>query len=211
MFEMLSEKGDPLGGAPGPPMQCRPTLNKTFFVIIVLISAVSAIAQTPPQVFQPPTPPPDKFDWIQLKSGEWLKGELIALYEDALEFESDELDKLTFDWDDVRQVRTGRTVQVRFKNSLQIGRLVIDGTSVQVVGTTTQQFQRAEIVSITPGEPKESSYWSGNVTLGFNLREGNSQQIEANTLASLRRRTVRSRVLLDYAGNYNLSLIHISE
>ena len=24
----------------------------------------------------PPPPPPDKFDWIQLTSGEWLKGEL---------------------------------------------------------------------------------------------------------------------------------------
>ena len=183
-------------------------------MVAILFCAMSAMAQTqtptptptPAQTpFQPPPPPPDKFDWIQLKSGEWLKGELIALYEDALEFESDELDKLTFDWDDVRQVRTGRTVQVRFKNSLQIGRLVIDGTSVQVVGTTTQQFQRAEIVSITPGEPKESSYWSGNVTLGFNLREGNSEQIEANTLASVRRRTVKSRLLLDYAGNYNIT------
>ena len=26
---------------------------------------------------------PDKFDWIQLTSGEWLKGELIALYDDC--------------------------------------------------------------------------------------------------------------------------------
>ena len=26
------------------------------------------------------SPPPDKFDWIQLTSDEWLKGEFIALY-----------------------------------------------------------------------------------------------------------------------------------
>ena len=24
----------------------------------------------------PPPPPPDEFDWIQLNSGEWLKGEI---------------------------------------------------------------------------------------------------------------------------------------
>ena len=180
--------------------------NKLFLVIAILLCAVSALAQTPPPVFQPPTPPPDKFDWIQLKSGEWLKGELIALYEDSLAFDSDELDKLTLDWDDVRQVRTGRIMQVRIENRPPlIGRLVIDGTTVQIVGDTTQQFNRSELVSITPGERKERSYWSGNVTLGFNLREGNSEQIEANMLAGIRRRTVTSRVIFDYAGNYNIT------
>ena len=59
---------------------------------------------------------PDAFDWIQLTSGEWLKGELIAMYDGSLEFDSDELDNLTLDWDDVRQVRTRRVVQVRFRD-----------------------------------------------------------------------------------------------
>jgi len=145
------------------------------------------------------------FDWIQLKSGEWLKGELIALYDDKLEFDSDELDNLTFDWDDVRQVRTGRVVQVRFMDRTLTGRLVIDANTVQVLGDTTQQIDRAQLVSITPGESKESSYWSGNVTLGFNLRKGNSEQVEANSLASVRRRTVKNRIVLDYAGNYNIT------
>jgi putative salt-induced outer membrane protein YdiY len=163
------------------------------------------MAQTPPQVFQPPPPAPDKFDWIQLKSGEWLKGELIALYEDRLEFDSDELDKLALDWEDIRQVRTGRVVQVRFMDRTLTGRLVIDANTVQVVSDTTQQLERAQLVSITPGETKERSYWSGNITIGFNLREGNSEQIEANTVASVRRRTVDSRVLLDYVGNYNIT------
>ena len=186
-------------------MKHRFWLSRAVLMIALVFSALSASAQTPPQVFQPPTPPPDMFDWIQLTSGEWLKGELIALYDDKLEFDSDELDDLTFDWEDIRQVRTGRTVQVRFMDRSLSGRLVVDGNSIQVVGDTTQQFDRAELVSITPGEPRESSYWSGNVTVGFNLREGNSQQVEANTLASARRRTVSTRVVLDYAGNYNVT------
>ena len=32
----------------------------------------------------PPSAPPDKFDWIRLTSGEWLKGDLKVLYEDKL-------------------------------------------------------------------------------------------------------------------------------
>jgi putative salt-induced outer membrane protein YdiY len=186
-------------------MKHRFRLSRAVFLIAIVLLAVSAKAQTSPQVFQPPPPAPDKFDWIQLKSGEWLKGELIALYEDSLEFDSDELNKLTLDWDDIRQVRTGRIVRTRFLDTVVTGRIVIDGNSVQVVGDTTQQFDRAQIVSIAAGEPKEISYWSGNVTFGFNLREGNSDQVEVNTLASARRRTVRSRVVLDYNSNYNLT------
>ena len=52
-------------------------------------------------------PPPDsKFDWIQLTSGEWLKGDFKVLYDYKLEFDSDELDLLEFDFEDVKRMRT---------------------------------------------------------------------------------------------------------
>jgi len=174
-----------------------------LLVATIIFSSLSALAQTPAQTFQPP---PDSFDWIQLKSGEWLKGELIALYDGKLEFDSDELNNLTFDWDDVRQVRTGRVVQVRFKDREPLtGKLLVDGTTVRILGTPDQQFDRTGLISITPGEPRERNYWSENATFGFNLRRGNSNQVEVNTLASARRRTVTSRVILDYVGNYNVT------
>jgi len=180
-------------------------LRRVVFSVAIVFFPLIAMAQTPPQGFQPPTPPEDKFDWIQLKSGEWLKGELIALYDESLEFDSDELKDLKLDWEDVRQVRTGRIVQARFLDRALTGRLVINGNTVQVLGDTTQQLDRAQLVSITPGEPKEISYWSGNATFGFNLRKGNSDQSEFNTLASIRRRTVTSRLTLDYLANYNVT------
>lgn len=175
----------------------------TILAIAISLSVLSARAQSPAQTFQPP---PDSFDWIQLKSGEWLKGEIISLYDGKLEFDSDELNNLTLDWEDVRQVRSGRVVQVRFKDREPLtGKIVVDATRVRVLGPPDQQFDRAGLISITPGEPKEINYWSGNATVGFNLRRGNSDQVEANTLASARRRTVTSRVVLDYAGNYNVT------
>ena len=38
-------------------------------------------------------PPDDKFDWLQLNSGEWLKGEFKVLYDYEVEFDSDEFTK----------------------------------------------------------------------------------------------------------------------
>ena len=115
-------------------------------------------------MFQPAPPAPDTFDWIQLTSDEWLKGELIALYDGRLEFDSEELENLTFDWDDIRELRTGRVVQVPFKNQTQLtGRLLVDAKTVRVFGDPSSSS--IEPSSITPGEPRESSYWSGNVKL----------------------------------------------
>ena len=61
-------------------------------------------------------PPQDKkYDWIQLTSGEWLKGEFIFLYNYSVEFDSDELDLLKIDWDDIKQVRSARTMSLRIE------------------------------------------------------------------------------------------------
>ena len=65
--------------------------------------------------FEPPAD--DKFDWIQLESDEWLKGEIIALYNFILEFDSDELGVLKFDWDDVRQLRSAGAHQPASRKS----------------------------------------------------------------------------------------------
>ena len=48
---------------------------------------------------------PDGFDWIELTNGEWLKGEIISMYDRELEFDSDELGDLTFDFDDIKEIR----------------------------------------------------------------------------------------------------------
>ncbi len=176
--------------------------------LLAAVAPAGASAQTPVQEWQPQPPAsmPDKFDWIQLKSGEWLKGELIALYDGRLEFDSDELDNLTLDWDDVRQVRTARVMQVRFRDRDALtGALRVEADIVLVIGATGQELPRAELVSIAAGEPREANYWSGSATFGFNLRRGNSEQVEANALASAKRRTTRSRVTLDYVGNYNIT------
>ena len=87
-----------------------------------------------------------------LKSGEWLKGELKYLREDKLEFESDELDTLDFDLEDVHVIRLPRVEDVVFE-----GRRVVSGTVLidrDTVWIRTDQgvrtYPRGDVLSVVP-------------------------------------------------------------
>lgn len=157
-------------------------------------------------------PPPDsEFDWIQLTSNEWLKGELRVLYSFKLEFDSDELGLLSFDWDDVKQVRTAGPQAVRLEDPANgytpitvFGVLtIVDGAATVETGEGIRQFDRNKIISIATGTRREADFWSGKVSLGANLRRGNSDLVDATLTATLKRRRAVSRVLLEYIGNYS--------
>jgi hypothetical protein len=83
--------------------------NKLYILLLALhlisLNPVVAMAMQEhgPSGFVPPI---DEYDWIQLTSDEWLKGEMISLYDDELTFESDNLGRLSIDWEDVRILRS---------------------------------------------------------------------------------------------------------
>ena len=52
------------------------------------------------------SPTPVKYDWVQTKSGEWFKGEIKAMYDDKLEFDSDEIGVHTFKFKDINQIKS---------------------------------------------------------------------------------------------------------
>jgi YD repeat-containing protein len=147
-------------------------------------------------------PPADSFDWIQLKSGEWLKGRIKAIQERELEFDSEELDDLTFDWKDVRQVRSPRILDVLSTTGEKAsGPVTITPEQVTVGGLEPRVIPRNQLQSLTPGGSKEWNYWSGKASLGLTLRAGNTESVEYNAQAHLQRRTTATRLSLDYIGN----------
>ena len=100
----------------------------------------------------PPLTESNRFDWIELKSGEWLKGRIKSMQDEKLEFDSEEMDVRNFDWEDIRTVRSPRLHSVRFDigEPLQ-GSLLITTNEVQVMSeTATNSFPRAELIAITP-------------------------------------------------------------
>jgi hypothetical protein len=104
----------------------------------------------------PSEPRPEKYDWIQLKSGEWLKGKLEVLYDRKLEFDSDELDDLTFDFEDIKQIRGHSIFSLRFVGPVTvIGYIHVTETKVYVTwGEEKQEFDRNQLIAIAYGAPK---------------------------------------------------------
>ena len=151
-----------------------------------------------------PTPRPEKFDWIQIKSGEWLKGTLKGLYDKKLEFDSKEFDLQEFDFEDVRQIRGHSIFSVRFEGPMTVyGYLEVTQTKVYVtLGEDKQEFDRNKLISIASGAEKEIDNWSAKLDIGVNYTRGNTDQMQYNAMLKVMRRTTASRLNFDYLGNF---------
>ncbi|QLE85078.1 DUF481 domain-containing protein [Shewanella sp. Scap07] len=174
----------------------------------VLLAATSgfsmAVIATEPTPFDPTQvvlPADSQYDWLQLTSLELLKGEIKNLYDDKLEFESDNLDTLYIDWEDVKLLQSQGLVSIGFTDlSTQTGKLLVKDGKSYLDGV---EFDRNDIMTIIAGAQQESNYWSSKISLGANFRSGNTEQVDYSAIANAKRRTTESRYLIDYLGNYS--------
>jgi hypothetical protein len=166
------------------------------------LAPVTLVAQ---EVWQPPEPMADSDDWIRLGSGEWLRGAIKILRDDVLEFESEDLDVLEIDWDDVAEFRSSRVLTYTL---IDIG--IVAGTAVMrdsllviLAEQGEREFSRSALLTIIEGRPTELNYWSLKLGLGFIGRAGNTDQQDLNAVTQLRRTAPRTRLFVDYQGNYS--------
>jgi putative salt-induced outer membrane protein YdiY len=152
--------------------------------------------------WQPPVPDAKEHDWIRLKSGEWLKGDVDRLRSDELTFDSDELDELDFDWDDVMELRSPRIYTYVFERRVvAVGTALIrDGVVAVRSGEEVRRFERDELVSIVTGAERERDYWDGKVSLGATVRSGNTNQQDFTGVGFIRRAGPFGRFRIDYNG-----------
>jgi Protein of unknown function, DUF481 len=183
---------------------------KDHIVVLLLAATLMCAAISAVDAAEPPgganfRPPPDEYDWIQLTSDEWLKGELVSLYENELTFDSDHLGVLSLDWEDIRSFHSHHNYRVSVQlASTMTGQLEINPDYLRLnVDGGTRVYPRKQLVAITPTAYRELDNWRANATFGTNIRRGNADTIEYNLLAGVERRTPRSRVNLDYLGNFN--------
>ena len=131
----------------------------------------------------------DSADWIQLVSGEWIKGEIKRMREDDVEFDSAKLDMLSIDFDDVALVHSPRVGTYVFDGRVsETGRCVI--TADQVIIETkegTKVFPRSELRSIVEGGERERDYWWFKLGFGLTLNKGNTDQFTYDSSFDLRR------------------------
>jgi len=143
-------------------------------------------------------------DWLQLTTGEWLRGRIIIMQKDDLEFDSDELKVLVIEWKKVRYLKSYEPYSMRFDGRVQVvGNIEVTQDKVHVSSDYDDQtFERSELQTIASGKESEISYWTNKVTFSINVRRGNTDQTDFTSKISAKRRTIDSRLLIDYLGNF---------
>ena len=185
-------------------------MNKYLLIALALLSFISQGAENSAhtEVWSPPTPVfSQQFDWLKLRSGEWLKGDIISMYDDELEFESDEFDTITFDWDKVAELRSRFDQQIRFANGeVKQGFLIVkDNHLVVISGGSEQHYPLSELLSITSSSDVRKELWDGKVSLGIDVNTGNVSQLDYSVSARVQRRTPFTRFKVDFIYNYSKS------
>jgi putative salt-induced outer membrane protein YdiY len=156
----------------------------------------------------PPTPVfLQQFDWLKLTSGEWLKGDIIVMYDDELEFDSDQFGKQTFDWGDVEELRSRYDQQIRFANGqVKRGFLIISNNHIVLISDGKEEhYPLTELLSISPSAEKRKNLWNGKVSLGIDINRGNTKQLDYSARIKLERSTPYTRLKTDYIFNYSKS------
>lgn len=148
------------------------------------------------------SPTPKKYDWIQTKGGEWFKGEIKAMFDENLEFDSDEVGLYTFDFDDVKQIKSYHIISTNIEELASFsGVLRLKDNNLTIInGDTTYNFEKNQIVSFAKAGDLERDYWSGKVSISMDIRSGNKNQLDYSAQVNFNRRTDSTRLRLDYLG-----------
>ncbi len=177
---------------------------KLFLILQLILFSLHAHEETAQneKTWEDLSPLANGYDWIQLTSGEWLKGELLAMYKEKVEFDSKELKLLSLDFEDIRQIKTYymQTINVEDLAILK-GRLFIyEDNVIFTMGEDQVDFNRSQIISIAHGGDYESDYWSGKVSVGLDISDGNTRKLDFNSKVTIKRRTPKVRAIFDYTG-----------
>ena len=167
------------------------------FIVCAQEQAATIVKPTP--VFQ------QKFDWLKLSSDEWLKGDIVSMYDEKLEFDSEELNLQVIDWEDVSELRSKGWQSIRLNDGTIVeGYLVVEQGNVHLHNQgKVKTFALADILSIAASGQNERDLWSGYANLGFNLRRGNTVQLDYTFKAGVQRRSASGRFQADYIANYS--------
>ncbi|TWX64851.1 DUF481 domain-containing protein [Colwellia demingiae] len=181
-------------------------ITKFFTILLLLTLPTIGYAEDDKSKWQKPTPVfKQDFDWIKLKSDEWLKGDIVSMYDEKLEFDSDELDMQTIDLEDVAELRSKAWQSIRmFDGTIAEGYLVLkDGQLSLVKNGVTTNYEFSNLLSIASSGKNEIDLWDGYINLGINLREGNTAQFDYTFSAGMQRRSSSSRFKADYTSDYS--------
>jgi hypothetical protein len=192
------------GGAPAPPSEPAGPASKVE----------SAMKKTQADVERGLTPDytiefGDTDDWLQFTTGEWLRGNLRWVRAKGMEagenvrFYSQQFYSETFSVSYVESIHCPRIMTYGFKSNVDVsGKGMV--TKDQVIIETEEgvkTYPRSELVSIIDGAPRERTWWSTRLSLGFSANAGNTNQGSVNTQFTVLRFDRRTAASIGYNGS----------
>ena len=163
-----------------------------------------AAAEPPPGQWAPPVPDATAFDWLQMRSGEWLKGEFRTLRDYRVSFDSDEFDELDLDWDKVAAFHLPRQHSYRVQGRVLFGTGELRGETLRIrTETAVFEFERSELSAIAQGSGSELDWWSLRLGVSLTARQGNTETTDFSSSGELRRETALTRFVSDYRGSFS--------
>lgn len=186
------------GGVPAEPMEANAAIDSVKEAMArVQLQAASGIGDTYVIEFG------DTFDWVQMVSGEWIKGNIDRMRDDLMEFDSDKLDMLKLDFADVALVHSPQVNTYVFDDRVSAtGRAVITADTVIVeTDEGTKTFPRSELESIIEGE-KEKDWWSMKLRFGLTLNKGNTDQLTYDIMFNTKREDEMTLLDLNYNSTF---------
>jgi putative salt-induced outer membrane protein YdiY len=176
-----------------------------LFRKLLLISALLLQGMAESRANEPSLPSSTEHTWIELTSGETLKGTITAIYDSALYFDSVHFDDIRIRLSKIRHLRGHGNFEVTTEDRVtHVGTLDVNGDTI-IVTTDDEQFEytRSQLLSVTPSFRRERDRWFGEVRSGINVRQGNADIVEGNLAMTLVRRTPTTRGTLDYLAQVN--------
>ena len=183
----------------------KPSKIQLIVCLLLALSFTAAPTLAQQEDWQITIPASDPLDWIQLEGGEWLHGEIKGLRDEDFQFDSDEFDEITLEWEKVITLRSTRLLTFGFEeNGVVAGSAIMEGDIFRIqTATGIRELPRSDLLGIIEGKPSEWNYWALKFSLGVIVRTGNTEQEDLNTLLRIRRQTTRTRLNLEYKANYS--------
>lgn len=148
-----------------------------------------------------PLPSTLTHDWLRMKNGEWLKGELISIRNKEVIFDSDEFNEQNLDLDDIAELHSAFVVIMSDNNSRTFsGRISLVGDDIFLRGTN-EKFMRKDLLSITQERTSWTNLWKGRISLSSSFRSGNTRSNDIMAQANLTYRSIWNRFSVSYLGN----------
>jgi hypothetical protein len=116
-------------------------------------------------------------DTVVLRSGNPVIGEVKSLRRGSLSFDTDEMDVVSIDWDDITFLTSGRFFEVQLSSGEEFyGSLAPADTAVLIIAGVSRADTVAfgEVVSIRPFDSGFFARTNGFIDLGTNIARANS-------------------------------------